>query len=188
MRSVCLFRGILCRQFSSSRSILVHLACSHRGIGSGSSCCTVSNFRRKLKLGFSMPESQWYLCWQVDARIRNHWLKKLAAACAAGALAATLFILTARGGEKEKPAPPPPGVTVANVIQKDVPIRQEWVGTMAGNTDADIRPKVEGFLLTRLYTEGSYVEKGQPMFQLDKRQTQASVEQATGNLERARAA
>jgi len=60
--------------------------------------------------------------------------------------------------------PPPPGVTISQVIQKDVPIHQEWVGTMAGNVDADIRPKVEGFLLARLYTEGSYVEKGQPMF------------------------
>jgi membrane fusion protein, multidrug efflux system len=90
--------------------------------------------------------------------------------------------------QAEKPAPPPPGVTVTPVTQKDVPIYQEWVGTMTGNVDADIRPKVEGFLLSRLYTEGSYVDKGQAMFQLDKRQAQASVEQATGNLERARAA
>lgn len=87
----------------------------------------------------------------------------------------------------EKPAPPPPGVTVTPVVQKDVPIHQEWVGTMVGNTDADIRPKVEGFLLTRLYTEGSYVQKGQAMFQLDPRQAQAAVEQAQGKLERARA-
>jgi membrane fusion protein (multidrug efflux system) len=87
----------------------------------------------------------------------------------------------------EKPAPPPPGVTVTAAIQKDVPIHQEWVGTMLGNVDADIRPKVDGFLLSRLYTEGSYIEKGAPMFQLDKRQAQAAVEQAQGNLERARA-
>src|ERR1700758_1871068 len=88
----------------------------------------------------------------------------------------------------QKPVPPPPGVTVAAVVQKDVPIHQEWVGTMVGNVDADIRPKVEGFLLSRLYTEGSFVRKGQPMFQLDQRQAQAAVDQATGNLERARAA
>lgn len=88
----------------------------------------------------------------------------------------------------EKPAPPPPGVTIAPVVQRDVPIRQEWVGTMVGNVDAQIRPKVEGFLLSRLYTEGSFVTKGQAMFQLDKRQAQAAVEQATGNLDRAKAA
>src|ERR1700739_722140 len=89
---------------------------------------------------------------------------------------------------EKKPAPPPPGVTVTSVLQRDVPIYQEWVGTMVGNIDADIRPKVEGFLLTRVYTEGSYVEKGQPMFQLDRRQAQAAVEQAEGQLAQAKAA
>ncbi len=90
--------------------------------------------------------------------------------------------------KQEKPPPPPPIVTVTPVVQKRVPIHQEWVGTMSGNVDAEIRPKVEGFLLARLYTEGSFVNKGQPLFELDKRQAQAAVEQATGNLERARAA
>jgi membrane fusion protein (multidrug efflux system) len=98
------------------------------------------------------------------------------------------FALHGCAGEKEKPTPPPPGVTVAPVIQKDVPIHQEWIGTMVGNTDADIRPKVEGFLLARVYNEGSLVEKGQVMYRLDKRQAQAAVEHAEGNLERARAA
>ena len=87
---------------------------------------------------------------------------------------------------KPKPAPPPPGVTVFTVLQKDVPVYQEWVGTMAGNTDADIRPKVEGFLLKQLYMEGSFVQKGQAMFQLDQRQAQAAVEQTKGQLEEAR--
>ena len=101
----------------------------------------------------------------------------------------TVVLLVCAGcsSSAEKPAPPPPTVTVTPVIEKEVPITQEWVGTMAGNTDADIRPKVEGFLLTRLYDEGSYVEKGQVMFQLDRRQAEAAVEQAQGNLERARA-
>src|SRR5215470_18097980 len=100
----------------------------------------------------------------------------------------TLAICGGCSTKAEKPAPPPPGVTVAVVLQKDVPIHQEWVGTMSGNVDADIRPKVEGFLLSRLYSEGSYITKGTPMFQLDRRQAQAAVEQAEGNLARARAA
>ncbi len=106
-------------------------------------------------------------------------------------LCASLLVLVSLGAcssKEETPPPPPPGVTIASVIQKDVAIRQDWVGTMVGNVDADIRPKVEGYLLSRLYAEGSFVGKGQPMFQLDKRQAQAAVEQATGNLERARAA
>src|SRR6516164_9444930 len=102
----------------------------------------------------------------------------------------TVVLLVCAGcsSSAEKPAPPPPAVTVTPVIEKEVPITQEWVGTMAGNNDADIRPKVEGFLLTQLYDEGSYVDKGQAMFQLDRRQAEAAVEQAQGNLERARAA
>jgi len=105
-----------------------------------------------------------------------------------GVLMLALAICSGCSSNAEKPAPPPPGVTVTPVIQKDVPIHQEWVGTMLGNVDADIRPKVGGFLLNRLYAEGSYVEKGSPLFQLDKRQAQAAVEQAQGDLERARAA
>src|SRR5277367_1157206 len=105
-------------------------------------------------------------------------------------LCASLLLLAMIAGcssQEEKPAPPPPGVTVTPVVQKDVDIQQEWVGTMLGNIDADIRPKVDGFLLTQLYSEGSYVNKGEPMFQLDQRQTQAAVQQAQGKLERAKA-
>lgn len=104
-------------------------------------------------------------------------------------LAALMVALVIGAGcaTSEKPAPPPPGVTVIPVLQKDVPLYQEWVGTMVGNVDADIRPKVDGFLLTRLYAEGSYVEKGQQLFLLDQRQAQAAVEQAQGKLERSRA-
>ncbi len=101
-----------------------------------------------------------------------------------------LLLLVALAGcssKEDKPAPPPPGVTVTPVVKKDVEIQQEWVGSMLGNVDADIRPKVDGFLLKQLYAEGSYVNKGQPLFELDSRQTQASVEQAKGRLERARA-
>ncbi len=103
------------------------------------------------------------------------------------ALIVSMAICAGCSSNTAKPVPPPPGVTVTAVILKDVSIHQEWVGTMLGNVDADIRPKVDGFLLGRLYSEGSYVEKGAPMFQLDKRQAQAAVEQAQGNLERVRA-
>lgn len=105
-----------------------------------------------------------------------------------GILVLGLAFSSACSSEKEKPVPPPPGVTVISVVQKDVPIHQEWVGTTVGNTDADIRPKVDGFLLKRLYTEGSYVKAGQPIFTLDSRQAQAGVDNAEGQLAQARAA
>ena len=104
-----------------------------------------------------------------------------------GLLLVTLAACAGCSSKAASTTPPPPGVTVTPVIQKDAPIYQEWVGTMSGNVDADIRPKVSGFLLTQLYQEGSYLQKGQPMFQLDKRETQALVAQAQGELERARA-
>ena len=134
------------------------------------------------------------LCWRrevtlvASASLRARLINK--PTITAQLFCASLIVLATLTGcssKEEKPAPPPPGVTVAPVLQQDVPIHQEWVGTMVGNVDAEIRPKVDGFLLTRVYTEGSYVEKGQAMFQLDKRQAQAAVEQAAGNLERARA-
>ena len=134
------------------------------------------------------------VCWRRAAlpatcvAVRERLINKPAAT--AQLLCASLLVLVSLGAcssKEENPPPPPPGVTVAPVVQKEVAIRQEWVGTTVGNVDADIRPKVEGYLLSRLYSEGSYVEKGQAMFQLDKRQAQAAVEQATGNLERARA-
>jgi membrane fusion protein, multidrug efflux system len=108
----------------------------------------------------------------------------------ASRLVTVLLLLCTLGGcssKDEKPAPPPPAVTVTPVVQKDVDIRKEWVGTMLGNVDADIRPKVGGFLLTQLYSEGSYINKGQSMYQLDQRQAQAAVQQAQGKLDRARA-
>jgi len=114
----------------------------------------------------------------------RRWLQRFSFAAAA-----TVLMVCAGCAEKTAaPPPPPPGVTITAVVQKDVPIYQDWVGTMAGNTNADIRPKVEGFLLTRLYEEGSYVKKGQALFQLDKRQAQAAVDQAMGNLAQAQAA
>jgi membrane fusion protein (multidrug efflux system) len=85
-----------------------------------------------------------------------------------------LGILAGCSSKEEKPAPPPLGVTVTPVVRKDVDLHQEWVGTMLGNVDAEIRPKVEGFLLTQLYSEGSYVQKGKPLFRLDQRQAQAA--------------
>jgi membrane fusion protein (multidrug efflux system) len=105
-------------------------------------------------------------------------------------LCISLMLLCTLSGctsKEEKPAPPPLAVTVAPVVQKDVNIQQDWIGTMLGNVDADIRPKVDGFLLAQFYSEGSYIKKGQAMFQLDQRQAQAAVQQAQGRLERARA-
>ncbi|HYH05796.1 MAG TPA: efflux RND transporter periplasmic adaptor subunit [Thermoanaerobaculia bacterium] len=87
--------------------------------------------------------------------------------------------------EAAKPAPPPPGVVVTTVVQHDEPVRREWIGTTQGDVNAEIRPKVDGYLLRRVYTEGSFVRAGQLLFEVDARQAQAQLQQAQANLAQA---
>jgi RND family efflux transporter MFP subunit len=84
-----------------------------------------------------------------------------------------------------KPAPPspaPPEVEVATVIQKDVPITKEWIGSLDGFVNADIRPQVLGYVLGQVYKEGSFVHKGEVLFEIDPRQFQSALDQAKGVL------
>jgi len=85
-------------------------------------------------------------------------------------------------GKKTPPPQPPPVVVVAAVVQKDVPVYGEWIGTTAGDINAQIRPQITGYLLRRIYQEGSFVRQGQPLFEIDPRQLQAQLQQAEANL------
>ena len=71
---------------------------------------------------------------------------------------------------------------MATVIQRDVPIVTEWIGTLDGSVSADIRPQVEGYLLRQLYKEGQFVTPGDPLFEVDPRHFRAALEQAQGAL------
>jgi membrane fusion protein (multidrug efflux system) len=84
-------------------------------------------------------------------------------------------------------AAPPPAVVVTTVAQHDQAVYREWIGTTQGDVNADIRPKVEGYLLRRVYKEGSYVTRGQLLCEIDPRQARAQLQQAEANLEQARA-
>jgi membrane fusion protein, multidrug efflux system len=79
-------------------------------------------------------------------------------------------------------------VVVAEVLQKDVPIYSEWVGTTDGNVNAQIRARVRGYLQTRNYQEGSLVRAGDLLFAIDARPYQAALDQAKGDLARTEAA
>jgi len=79
----------------------------------------------------------------------------------------------------------PPVVEVAQVEQRDVPIYTEWVGTTDGVVNADIKAQVSGYLMKQDYTEGSYVQKGQLLFEIDPRPFQAVVDQGEGQLAQA---
>jgi membrane fusion protein (multidrug efflux system) len=79
----------------------------------------------------------------------------------------------------------PPEVRVATVEQRDVPIYREWIGTLDGLVNAAIRAQVTGYLLSQNYAEGSFVSKGQLLFEIDPRPFQAAVDQARGQLAQA---
>ena len=91
------------------------------------------------------------------------------------------------GAKPTKQATPPPVVEVATVEQRDVPIYGEWIGTLAGQVNADVRGQVTGYLLTRKYKEGSYVRKGELLFEIDPRPFQAALDQAKAQLTYAQA-
>jgi len=81
----------------------------------------------------------------------------------------------------------PPVVEVVQVDQKDVPIYGEWIGTFDGFPNADVKAQVTGYLLRQGYQEGSFVNKGQLLFEIDPRPFQAALDQAEGQLAQARA-
>jgi RND family efflux transporter MFP subunit len=103
-----------------------------------------------------------------------------------------IALLIAVGGSKSKEkapaaAPPPASVEVAQVSRQDVPIYSEWIGSLDGMVNAEIRAQVMGYLLRQNYKEGSFVRKGQLLFEIDPRPFQATVDQANGDLAKAQA-
>ena len=82
---------------------------------------------------------------------------------------------------------PAPTVEVAPVIQKDVPVQGEWVGTLEGYVNAQISPQVSGYLIRQEYHEGAFVKKGEVLFEIDPRPFQAVLDQAKGQLAQAEA-
>ncbi len=77
----------------------------------------------------------------------------------------------------------PADVEVVQVEQRDVPIYGEWIGTLDGLTNADVRAQVTGYLMKQAYQEGAFVKQGQLLFQIDPRPFQAALDQAEGGSE-----
>jgi membrane fusion protein (multidrug efflux system) len=104
------------------------------------------------------------------------------------ATAALPALLLSGGCERgEPPAPPPPAVLVTEVVQRDVPIQSEWVGTAVGFVNAQVMPRVQGYLLKQNYEDGARVSAGQLLFEIDDRPYKAELDQALGNLATQRA-
>ena len=100
-------------------------------------------------------------------------------------VALVAFLLAGKSGKSAQAAPTALGVQVTPVLQKDVPIYSEWIGTLDGMVNAEIRAQVPGYLLKQDYKEGSLVKKGQLLFEIDPRPFQAALGQAQGDLAKA---
>lgn len=99
-----------------------------------------------------------------------------------------VMALTAGGCSTASSAPKPSApltVEVADVVQKDVPLYREWIGTLDGSVNADIKAQVSGYLVQQAYTEGTFVRSGQLLFQIDPRPFQAELDFAQGRLAQA---
>src|SRR5438445_196671 len=99
----------------------------------------------------------------------------------------SLFLAGCTGSTKAASAPPPPVVQVATVVQQDTPIYSEWVATLDGYVNAQIQPRVAGYLIKQNYKEGSVVRKGQVLFEIDPRPFKAALDQAKAQLAQAEA-
>lgn len=98
---------------------------------------------------------------------------------------AALAIVVALGGCREKEAPvkpSPPEVQVTEVVQQNVPTYIEWVAQLNGPVNAEITPKVQGYLLTQNYQNGFFVKKGQLLFTIDPRPFVAALDQAKAQV------
>ena len=119
----------------------------------------------------------------------NSFLKLKQVAWASGALVAAILVnvVTRSGAKASVQAPSAPVVEVAVVEEKDVPVYGEWIGTLSGQVNADVKAQVTGYLLKRDYMEGSFVHKGEPLFEIDPRPFRAALDQAKGQLDQSQA-
>src|SRR5580692_3430698 len=97
---------------------------------------------------------------------------------------AVALLLAAWGCKKAAApvAPPVPDVVVTDVVQRNVPVYSDWVGTTEGFVNADIYPKISGYLLKQNYKDGDHVKAGQLLFQIDDREYKAALDQVQADL------
>jgi RND family efflux transporter MFP subunit len=116
-----------------------------------------------------------------DTGLRR-FLPPLARSSNALGLCLMLLVLAGCETKEARPEPGPPEVETIDVVQKDVPVYEEWVAQLNGPTNADITPKVQGYLLTQNYENGYFVKKGQLLYTIDPRPFEAQLDQAKAEV------
>ena len=121
------------------------------------------------------------------ASVRRRLFDVLLSGCFLLVLLILLLSLAGCSSGKAASAPPPPEVQVATVLQQDTPIYSEWVATMDGFVNAQIQPRVSGYIIRQDYKEGNIVRKGEVLFEIDPRPFQAALDQAKAQQAQAEA-
>src|SRR5262245_21043822 len=106
-------------------------------------------------------------------------------------MVAAIVMAAALAAACEKPPPPapppPPEVYVAPIVQKDVPVYLDLVGQTQGSQDTDVRARVEGFLASVDFREGSFVRRGDLLYTIDRKPLEATLAQARADQATAQA-
>ena len=102
-------------------------------------------------------------------------------------IVAVAFLSTAACSKPQPPPPPPPDVVVSTAVQKTVPMYIDLVGSTLGSEDVEIRPRVQGYLVSMNFTEGSFVHKGDLLYRIDPQPFEAALSEARANLATAQA-
>ncbi len=105
----------------------------------------------------------------------------------ATALALCLLPACKRDDAAKKATPPPPTVLVIPAATRDVPVYREWIGTLDGSENAEIRARVTGYLMKRDYKEGALVKQGDVLFEIDPRPFDVALAEAQGQLAQGKA-
>jgi membrane fusion protein (multidrug efflux system) len=121
---------------------------------------------------------------QMQGGVEREWKirERRKAPTLLGLLACMLLPLAACEKKEKRAAPTPPEVEVTEVVQHDVPVYSEWVSQLNGKNNADITPKVQGYLLRQNYQNGRIVRNGQLLYQIDPRPFQAALDQAKSQV------
>ena len=98
-----------------------------------------------------------------------------------------ILILLSGCGRKEAGPPAVPEVEITPVMQQDVPLYTECIATLDGYVNAQIQPQVTGYLMKQNYREGTIVQRGDVLFEIDPRPFEAALEQAKGQQAQAEA-
>ena len=121
---------------------------------------------------------------QISARERDQGtdFRNSLRVSAVSCLCVIALVLTSCEEKEARPQMAPPEVEFIQVVQQNVPIFQEWVAQLNGPTNAEITPKVGGYLLTQNYENGYFVKKGQLLYTIDPRPFQAALDGAKAEV------